>query len=127
MDQREKSFAKGLSLVVLDAMAIGGIQDAWGEHRFVAAFAESVVAQFLYLAGPLGALIGGVVVAEKLRKRWKRFPGWALFVVGLAVFIIIAASVRILGHLMPGVGWRIERMLEAEPDGEWDGRGYQRW
>lgn len=126
MDEGSREFAKWLFLIVLGCFVLDGIQDAWGEHRFIAAFAESIVAQFLYWAGPIGGAAGGLALAEWLRKRPIKIPGWIMFIAGAGVFVLVTLGVQLVGDAMPGVGWRMERMRQAEPDGEWDGRGYHR-
>lgn len=100
------------------ATALG---QAWGERRFVAGFAEALVAVVLYwgtMFVPLVAgIAGGMKVAERTRRDWL---GW---IVGV-VIVLAGIMTGNLARDIPGVGWRIEKM-EEEADSK--GYGHDPW
>ena len=109
-------WAVGISAILL----IDSFRLAWGERRFVAALAESFVANALYwgliLGGLAGAIWLGMYVAGRSSKHWL---GWVAGVgayVG-AVFVLLPAFSGI-----PGIGWRFNLIMNSDCYVDWDGR-----
>jgi hypothetical protein len=94
------------------ALAIDAIAMMWGERRPAAAFFEEFVAQLVHWGTALGSagagIWSGIKVFEKTRSNWL---GWMS---GIAVFVAIGCGVLILSSRIPGVGWRIERMMDRD-------------
>jgi len=101
-------------------LTLDAIRMAWGERRFVAALAESFVANLLYwglVAGGLAAAIWiGVRVAITSHKSWL---GW---VVGVVTYLGSGFILLPIFQQIPGVGWRFESLFSSDCYVDWDGR-----
>ena len=101
-----------VALCSLDALFM-----AWGDRHFFASFALSLIAVILHWILIFGSLLvpiwAGCATAERTRRDWL---GW---IVGLAVL----AGCLELGYRaegIPGVGWRIEKIIDANADRDWE-------
>ncbi len=107
--QNLPSWAKWL-IVILAISSLDAIHIAWGERRFIAGFAESLIAVLLYWTIVLGSFAVGIYAGSKAAEYTaKKWLGW---IVGIVAFIAVS-FIGTLTHKIPGVGWRIERMLDA--------------
>lgn len=92
------------AIVTVDAIFV-----AWGERRFVAAFAEHFAAIVLYY----GVLFGGVAAgywggSKTFKKTSKTWLAWTIGILAtLAVWFLTVVTEEI-----PGVGWRIKKIQE---------------
>lgn len=100
--------------------SIGAIRTAWGEHRFVAVFAEHFAAEWLFIFGGPGwfSIVLGGFVGMKIWQRTKRkVISW---IVGIAMIFALWGATSALAQSIPGVDWRYEEIvdqwLEAEPE-----------
>ncbi len=93
-------------IIAIVALAIIGdaISGAWGERRFVAAFAEELVAGFLHLLF-FGSPILAIYVGEKFYKKSKVLS----WIVGIAMFLLVFELLSFTASQIPGVGWRYHR------------------
>ena len=85
----------------------------WHESRPVGGLAEELVAMLIVDGATLGCFIGGIwggIAAY----RWSNKNVWIGWLVGLALFGAIG-SLRYFAESIPGVGWRVEMMNNAEP------------
>lgn len=97
----------GLFLVVV--CAIPAAISAFEERRPVAAFAETFVAELVFYVVGLGSVAAGGYAGMKAGKHGLVL-GWA---VGDAVFMIVGFGALAIGSNIPGVGWRIEKMMSS--------------
>jgi hypothetical protein len=105
-----------LAMVIVTILSIDSIFMAWSDRRPVGAFFESFMAMGLYWAIGIGGLFGsiwaGVTYGEKKKSK---VLGW---MVGLACFAA-ATFAFYLTTKIPGVGWRIEKMMESSDLGDY--------
>jgi hypothetical protein len=93
-------------------IAINAIVVVWGGKRPVGAFFEQLVAGILYWGILIGSIGGGLWSGTKLHdKTNSKLLGW---IGGFAVFMVIGTGVLLLSSKIPGVGWRLERMIDLD-------------
>jgi phosphotransferase system glucose/maltose/N-acetylglucosamine-specific IIC component len=92
-------------------LGVISLPEAFVERRPIGSWFEAVVANFLYwgllIFGFFGALYFGSSISEK------RGP-WVGWIVGLVIFLLSGFLLYFLSESIPGVGWRIERMLKSD-------------
>lgn len=105
-----------LIAIITLALLLDAISMAWGEIRFVAGFAESFVAIVLHWSILFGGVAGGVYAGYKVviytSKNWL---GWIAGIVACAAIWGLGT----FANEIPGVGWRMKRMLETSSDYEY--------
>ena len=101
--------ASGVALLY----AIIAITRVWGEPRPVGGFAEEMLAIVIVDGSLLGAVFGGVAIGMFVAKKWPR-QVWLGWLVGFVAFAAIG-SIRYVAEGIPGVGWRVAQMNDAEP------------
>lgn len=84
----------------------------WHARRVVAEFAEQFVAVLLRFGAPLGAGIAGIAAGISAAARSR--SNLLGCVAGAAVFLAIGLAVLWVAHRVPGVGWRVDRMMNAD-------------
>ena len=102
----------GIIVVITLFLVIPAVQDAWGEKRFVGAFAEAFVAHALYKIGLIVTLFlgasPGLWIADTSGRDWL---GW---VVGLPIFLAVVFIYFWISEHIPGVGWRFKELMESQ-------------
>jgi hypothetical protein len=90
-------------------LAIDAIVAVWGERRPVGGFFEEFVARALHWGIGLGSVAVGVWVGTKVFERTKsNLLGW---IVGILLFLVVGVAVGILLSKIPGIGWRMDRLM----------------
>ncbi|WP_332639545.1 hypothetical protein [Brevundimonas sp.] len=101
--------ASGAALVY----AIIAVTRVWGESRPVGGFAEEMLAMVIVDGSLLGAFVGGIALGMFVAKKCPR-QVWLGWLAGLVAFVAIG-SIRYVAEAVPGVGWRVAQMNDAEP------------
>ena len=91
---------------------LDGLRLAWGEHRFVANFAEATLAVALYWGSVFGSFGLGIFTGIKTTDKSNSTKlGW---VIGILVFLIVGVGSGLLISQIPGVGWRYDLMMSSD-------------
>jgi hypothetical protein len=100
--------------VVFGVLSIDAVRMVWGERRPVGAFFEALIAMTIYWGIAIGVLFGGIWSGMKIAERRKsKLAGWAA---GISFYIVVGSGAMLISHQIPGVGWRIDRLLSSEGD-----------
>jgi PHD/YefM family antitoxin component YafN of YafNO toxin-antitoxin module len=104
----------GIGAFLILALAIDAIGMAWGDRRPVGAFFEAFVAQGVYFGTILGSFGGAVWAGIKVFEKSKsKSLGW---IAGIFLYAVVGTAVFALFSQIPGVGWRIERLVDRDLD-----------
>lgn len=101
-------WAKYLSIFIFSCVFYG-VEQAWGERRFIANFAEATFTAALH--------IGSIVISLFLTAPIWRFVEartrnkYFVWIVGTLFFLIVMALLSFIIMEIPGVGWRYEQMI----------------
>jgi hypothetical protein len=98
--------------VILCLLSVDAIRMAWGDRRPVGAFFEALVALLIYWGAAIGLFVGGIWGGVKVAER-SSFLGW---VAGFAIYVAVAAVVFSVSAHIPGVGWRVDRLMQSRDD-----------
>lgn len=85
---------------------------AWGEWRFVAAFAEILFAYAFYWIILIASLGLGIFAGKKTAQ--KSGHTWLGWVVGIVVVVAVYGLINNWVSHIPGVGWRFRKMMDVE-------------
>jgi len=106
----------GFVLLGLALLAIPAYSAAWEERRVVGAFAEWFAAYALLYVGGAGAIAVGYFAGRWVAAKSDRL--WLAWIVGIVVALVLTAAIQLASRNFPGVGWRIDRIIEEGLDSD---------
>jgi hypothetical protein len=97
----------------LFALIIGctfyGVEQAWGERRFIAHFSEAFFAAALHIGSIAISIIVSIPTWKYIYKnRQNKIAAW---LVSVLLFFTVATILGLLITEIPGVGWRYKQMI----------------
>ena len=107
-------------LWVLGGLALIGVNSVfvvWGESRPIGGWFEQVVAEVAYF----GSITVPIYAAYRVGKRiqaWLELT-WLSWLVGLVAWFLLGFALLLTVEAIPGVGWRIDRMMDSESYSDW--------
>lgn len=103
-----------LGVVPLLSSSLTAIRVAWGEHWFVAIFAEQFVATWLALFGtpgePYSIVLAGLVGMKVWHRTRRKAAAW---IAGIAVLLALCEAASAFALAIPGVDWRYQELVDA--------------
>lgn len=113
MERKHRSGFGMIAVLAGGAVLVGTLTGMdWSASRLVAEFAESLVANVLYLGVMVASVAGGYLVGTGVASVTRsRILGWIL---GIVAFLAVGGAVIWLVGQIPGVGWRVDKMLESD-------------
>ena len=83
-------------------------------ERLHRAAAEALIASAFRWGGAFAAIFAGAWSGERIyRKTFSRAVGW---IAGIIIFLLVSGAILFVGLQIPGVGWRIEKMMQHSDD-----------
>jgi hypothetical protein len=67
---------------------------------------EAIIASAFHLGGAFAAIFVGAWSGERI---YRRAVGW---IAGIIIFLFVSGAILFVGLQIPGVGWRIEKMMQ---------------
>jgi hypothetical protein len=67
---------------------------------------EAIIASAFHLGGAFAAIFVGAWSGERI---YRRAVGW---IAGIIIFLLVSGAILFVGLQIPGVGWRIEKMMQ---------------
>jgi len=96
---------------IFGVLLLSALFAAWGERNYVAATAEFFVAYIVKYGGIIGSIGAGIWVGALVSRRT---TSWLGTIIGVLVFLVVGFVVFMAGDAIPGVGWRLELMRNAD-------------
>jgi accessory gene regulator protein AgrB len=110
----------GCFLMTTALFAIQPYIMAWNEKRVVAAFAEWLIVDTVIYGGGIAMIAAGYFTGTKIYKKFSR--KWLAWLLGIIVGLTVGMIIVEIGREIPGVGWRIDKIMdfEEEKDADYD-------
>lgn len=109
-------WASAIGLIV----ALDAARMAWPERDFIAGFAAAFTAILFKWGAPICAIAAGVWTGVRAADRTNSTAvGWGI---GIVVCVVVGGTLFQVADQLPGVGWRLDAMMNDNCYTDWDGR-----